>query len=158
MGITAVNDGSATDDLIASMRLDQNPANLGSIWTRETLRVLTGGGSAHLILVLEWKVECLPNYLDDCLNYCVSTNDSSGHYTCDPLGCKLCHNGYEDPKTNCIKRILIRSTIVCTQCNNLLQKLTNVHLIRAKTVPRALTDFSVTTAIVLQVSLDFSVK
>ena len=101
-----MNDGSATDDLIASTRLDQSPANLGSIWTRETLRVLTNG-NIHLILVLEWKVECLPNYLNDCLTYCVSTNDSSGHYTCDPLGYKLCHNGYEDPNTNCTKRTLI---------------------------------------------------
>ena len=106
-----MNDGSATDDLIASIRLDQNPANLGSIWTRNKPRVLTNG-NFHLELAFEWKVECLPNYLDDCLNYCVSTNDSSGHYTCDPLGHKLCHNGYEDPNTNCTKRTLIRNTIV----------------------------------------------
>ncbi|XP_065843967.1 fibropellin-3-like isoform X2 [Oscarella lobularis] len=105
LDITAMNDGSATDDLITSIYLDQNPATLGSVWKRETLTVALASSLTHLILVLEWKVQCLPNYFDNCSNYCVPTNDSSGHYTCDSLGHKLCQSGYEDPNTNCTKQI-----------------------------------------------------
>lgn len=32
----------------------------------------------------------------------MARNDSSGHYTCDPVtGDKVCLDGYEDPTTDC---------------------------------------------------------
>ena len=47
---------------------------------------------------------CAPNYYPqgNCETFCMARNDSSGHYTCDPVtGDKICLDGYEDPTTDC---------------------------------------------------------
>ena len=51
-------------------------------------------------------LHCGPNYLvPDCGTYCVSRNDSLGHYQCNfTVGRKVCNDGWYDPFTDCVKK------------------------------------------------------
>ena len=61
------------------------------------------GNFSHVQLA--FQLTCGPaQYGTDCSVYCVETNDTTGHFTCDPAtGDRLCLEGYSDPLTNCIQ-------------------------------------------------------
>ena len=60
---------------------------------------------------------CGPNYLvPECRTYCMSHNDSLGHYNCNyTAGRKICHDGWYDPLSDCVKKRKI-----CTPRNDSL--------------------------------------
>ena len=68
----------------------------------ETTQKLCGKRSC---LTVNVTLYCRPKYLvPDCRAYCVSRNDSLGHYDCNyTSGNKQCHEGWYDPFTNCVK-------------------------------------------------------
>ena len=71
-------------------------------WTDETSKV---GYYGNVVLTARFKVTCDANYYgSDCFTYCVATDNSRGHYTCDANGGKKCKAGYQNPSTNCITR------------------------------------------------------
>ena len=69
----------------------------------EQMKKLCGKTSCMTVTV---TLYCGPNYLvPDCLTYCVSRNDSLGHYHCNyTVGRKVCHEGWYDPLTDCVKK------------------------------------------------------
>ena len=56
-------------------------------------------------LIISYEVRCQQNYYStDCSTYCVPSDNSMGHYNCDPSnGNKICLPGYQNPVTNCIE-------------------------------------------------------
>ncbi len=38
---------------------------------------------------------------------CSPRDDSTGHFTCDTNGIKMCLPGYQNPQTNCVEEVLI---------------------------------------------------
>ncbi|XP_064402069.1 uncharacterized protein LOC135347887 [Halichondria panicea] len=51
---------------------------------------------------LSFRVNCAQNYYcSDCNTFCISRNDSFGHYYCKQDGSIECFQGYMDPSTNC---------------------------------------------------------
>ena len=78
------------------------------------------GNFSHLQLA--FRLTCGPDsyhYGPHC-TYCVDTNDTTGHFSCDPVtGSRVCLEGYQNPLTNCIECIpgqncgkFIRSTVI----------------------------------------------
>ena len=64
---------------------------------------LCGARSCMTVTV---TLHCGANYLvPDCHTYCVSRNDSLGHYQCNfTAGRKVCHDGWYEPLTDCVKK------------------------------------------------------
>ena len=58
-------------------------------------------------LALRTRVVCKQNYNGfDCGNMiCEPQGDSSGHFTCDINGNKVCLPGYQNPGTNCVEAV-----------------------------------------------------
>ena len=53
------------------------------------------------------RIECATNYYQsDCSVYCIPTNDTTGHYTCDTNGNKICLPGYTNASNNCLDGML----------------------------------------------------
>ena len=53
---------------------------------------------------------CKEGYFDpDCDIPCTSRNDSTGHFTCDTNGTKVCLPGYQSPETNCVEGTVPRT-------------------------------------------------
>ena len=71
--------------------------------SNEQTKKLCGKGSCMTVTV---TLYCGFGYLvPDCRSYCVSRNDSLGHYQCNyTAGRKVCHEGWYDPLTNCVKK------------------------------------------------------
>lgn len=65
---------------------------------------MTFSGSISHIQVA-FRLTCSPDlYGSDCSVYCVDTNDTSGHFSCDPVtGDRICLGGYQNPSTDCIE-------------------------------------------------------
>jgi hypothetical protein len=54
-------------------------------------------------LTLAYRIYCIEDYYGEyCNMYCISTNDTTGHYYCDCTGNKICLEGYSEPDNNCI--------------------------------------------------------
>ena len=62
------------------------------------------GYYGHAEIVLSFRVQCTGDfYGPNCATYCVPTDDSSGHYTCDVTdGSKICLSGWKNPENNCL--------------------------------------------------------
>ena len=58
-------------------------------------------------LALGIRVVCKENYTgSDCGDMiCEPQDDSSGHFTCDINGNKVCLPGYQNPRTNCVEAV-----------------------------------------------------
>ena len=58
-------------------------------------------------LALSIRVVCTENYTgSDCGDMiCEPQDDSSGHFTCDINGNKVCLPGYQNPGTNCVEAV-----------------------------------------------------
>ena len=57
-------------------------------------------------MIVTVTLYCGPNYLvPDCDTYCMSRNDSLGHYQCNfTAGRKECIDGWYDPLTGCVRK------------------------------------------------------
>ena len=90
------------DDLLGSELIEevkmQVPGTKGAV-TSQTLT----GTSGTVSLVLSYSLTCTQNYYgSNCSTYCVPSDNSMGHYTCDPSnGNKLCFPEYQNPENNC---------------------------------------------------------
>ena len=64
--------------------------------------VLTGD-FGNVELIISYEVRCQQNYYSiNCSTYCLPSDNSMGHYNCDPFnGNKICLPGYQNPVTNC---------------------------------------------------------
>lgn len=69
---------------------------------------------------LAFRLTCGPDHYGAHCSYCVDTNDTTGHFSCDPVtGNRVCLEGYQNPLTNCTECIprqncgkLIGSTVI----------------------------------------------
>ena len=51
---------------------------------------------------LAFRLTCDPPLYGPNCSFCMDSNDTSGHYYCNPLtGHKICQDGYQNPLTNC---------------------------------------------------------
>ena len=69
----------------------------------QEIKTLCGKRSCMTVIV---TLHCATSYLvPDCGMYCVSRNDSLGHYHCNyTAGRKECDEGWYDPSTDCVKK------------------------------------------------------
>ena len=67
--------------------------------------IMLTGEKGKVELIISYEVRCQQNYYStDCSTYCVPSDNSMGHYNCDPSnGNKICLPGYQNPVTNCIE-------------------------------------------------------
>ena len=73
----------------------------GSARPRSTNIPLLGEHRIAQIIILQ-RLYCVDNfYGSSCAIFCEERDDSTGHYTCDSDGTKLCLSGYTDPATDC---------------------------------------------------------
>ena len=92
---------SGADDLMDRVAFNIFHSSNGK-WTGELAKE---GIYGNVVLTARFKVNCNANYYgSDCTTYCVATDNSNGHYTCDANGGKQCKAGYQNPSTNCITR------------------------------------------------------
>lgn len=89
------------DDLVDRVAFNvYHPAN--DAWSP---KISKEGVYNQVVLKARFKINCDANfYGTDCFTYCVATDNSRGHYTCDSNGGKKCKAGYQNPSTNCITR------------------------------------------------------
>lgn len=52
-------------------------------------------------LQLAFRLICGPDHYGPDCSHCVDTNDTTGHFFCDPVTGRVCLDGYQDPLTNC---------------------------------------------------------
>ena len=51
---------------------------------------------------LSFRLQCTNSfYGSNCTTFCMSRNDSEGHYDCGPDGERICLSGWSDPSRNC---------------------------------------------------------
>ena len=51
---------------------------------------------------LAFRLTCDPPLYGPNCSFCMDSNDTTGHYYCNPLtGDKICQDGYQNPLTNC---------------------------------------------------------
>ena len=76
----------------------QVPGTIGKVSSQESV-----GTYGVVLLVLSYSVTCTQNYYGpDCSTYCVPSDNSMGHYNCDPSnGSKICLQGYQNPENDC---------------------------------------------------------
>ena len=64
-------------------------------------------GSNVILLLYATRTECATNYYQlNCSVYCIPTNDSIGHCTCDTHGNKICLPDYTNISNNCLDGML----------------------------------------------------
>lgn len=66
------------------------------------------GVNGMATLELRFQINCAVMtgfYGVDCNTFCLDTNDTTGHYTCDQDGMRVCLDGYLNPATNCTECI-----------------------------------------------------
>ena len=60
------------------------------------------GKASYSHLELAFRLTCGPHFYGPNCTFCVPSNDSTGHYSCDDrTGDKVCLEGYQGPETNC---------------------------------------------------------
>ena len=107
--VTIGSSSSVVDNIII-------PLDVSSSATFSETRTYSGNLSR---LQLAFRLTCGPDSYGPHCTYCVDTNDTTGHFTCDPVSGKVCLEGYQNPQTNCTECIpgqncgkLIRSTVI----------------------------------------------
>jgi hypothetical protein len=60
------------------------------------------GNANYSHFELAFRLTCGPHFYGPDCTFCVPSNDSTGHYSCDDrTGNKVCLDGYQGPETNC---------------------------------------------------------
>ena len=98
------DDNFSSDDHVDSVYAEMTGLAVSSNFTSiSTYTGVNGEGS----ISLQFQVVCETNFYGaNCASYCINTNSSSGHYTCDSDGTKTCLPGWSSPSTNCLTRKL----------------------------------------------------
>ena len=116
-----IDDGSDdhVDDIYVEINLDPN--------TQFTTATNFYGNNGNSRISLSFRVTCTANYYGtDCATYCVPTDDSSGHYTCDQRsGARICLNGWSGSDCNIGKLVRAPLVFASTPTQNLPS--THVH-------------------------------
>ena len=83
--------------------------------------IATPGKNNIASLTLRIRVVCNENYTgSDCGSMiCEQRDDSTGHFTCDGNGNKLCLPGYQNPRTNCAEAVITMISITDTTINTI---------------------------------------
>ena len=55
----------------------------------------------YSMLDISFRLVCGGDYYGSKCTFCVDTNDTSGHYTCDNNGKKTCLDGYQNITSDC---------------------------------------------------------
>ena len=65
------------------------------------------GEHSNSHITFSFSISCDSNfYGSDCATYCVPTDSSQGHYSCDSsTGEKICRSGWTDSDNNCLTRM-----------------------------------------------------
>ena len=81
----------------------------------------TPGKNNIVSLALRIRVVCKENYNgSDCGNMiCEPQDDSTGHFTCDINGNKVCLPGYQNPGTNCVEAVTTMIPTTTTETNTM---------------------------------------
>ena len=81
----------------------------------------TPGKNNIASLALRIRVVCNENYTgSDCGDMiCEPQDDSSGHFTCDINGNKVCLPGYQNPGTNCVEAVTTMITTTDTSISTI---------------------------------------
>ena len=65
-------------------------------------------------LRLNFELECEDNFHgSDCGTFCVSRDDTFGHFTCDSNGGIVCLSGFTNPSTNCTECVISEGCCKC---------------------------------------------
>ena len=97
--ITIWDDDSDADDLIDEITTDQSLAVSDEFTSEDDYT----GEHGVVIMTLIFRVICNTNYYgSDCRTFCRPRNDSTGHYTCDEDGNRVCLDGYTDVSNDCL--------------------------------------------------------
>ena len=81
----------------------------------------TPGKNNIASLTLSIRVVCKESYTgSDCGNMiCEPRDDSTGHFTCDINGKKVCLPGYQNPGTNCVEAVTIMIPTTTMEANTM---------------------------------------
>ncbi len=94
------NDGDA-DDLVDRIFAEMDLQVSDSFTTPAQYTGIYNKGT----MTMSFKVNCAQFYYgSNCRTFCQPTDDSSGHYSCDENGGKVCLPEWMDVTTNCITR------------------------------------------------------
>lgn len=94
------NDNDA-DDLIDRIFAEMD-LEVSDVFTAPT--AYTGVNDAGT-MTMSFNVACAKNYYgSNCRTFCRPTDDSTGHYTCDDTGGRVCLPGWMDVSTSCLTR------------------------------------------------------
>ena len=90
------------DNAIGSEPIDEVKVQVPGAKGEVTSQTFTGT-SGIVSLVLSYSLTCTQNYYgSDCSTYCVPSDNSDGHYNCNPSnGTKICLPGYQNPENDC---------------------------------------------------------
>ena len=109
VNIEVIDDNGVLPD-VNQNRILNSQANLQSPQVSDTFSsdtTVNEGGSNVISLSYATRIECATNYYQsDCSVYCIPTNDTTGHYTCDSNGNKICLQGYTNTSNNCLDGML----------------------------------------------------
>ena len=113
-----VLDDNGVSSTVNPTRILNSQANLQSPQVSDTFssdKTVNEGGSNVISLSYATRIECATNYYQsDCSVYCIPTNDTTGHYTCDTNGNKICLAGYTNTSNNCLDGMLYFISLICT--------------------------------------------
>ena len=101
--ISDLNTGSdfLVDDIIINKDLTPSIGNLP--------RASYNGAHRKVSMDMSFTLRCSPKfYGSECIVFCAPVDDSTGHFTCDANGDKVCLDGWTDTIGSCLTRKLDR--------------------------------------------------
>ena len=90
VGVAASSD--VVDNILISPQLEAHNSS--------STQVMTYTGN-YSMLDLSFKLICRENHYTPQCVFCMETNNTKGHYTCDSSGKKVCLEGYQNITANC---------------------------------------------------------
>lgn len=75
---------------------------ISAVSSNESFSATTIYNGTYSHVQLAFRLTCDPPLYGPNCTFCVDSNDTTGHYYCNPLtGDKICQDGYQNPLTNC---------------------------------------------------------
>lgn len=116
----SITSNEHVDDIYVTISLVPN----STFTPRETFI----GDSGNSRIELSFRVQCSNNlYGNNCTTFCVTRNDSGGHYTCGANGQMLCLSGWSEPLSNCSIRKCNSPIAIIFYTQTLIQTCTHAH-------------------------------
>ncbi len=102
--VSVYDSDSDADDLVDQIFAERDLEVNQSYTTVSSYTGTYGQGTMEL----SFKVECAQFYYGlDCTTFCEPMDNSSGHYSCDDNGNKVCLDGWVDVSTDCLTRMSV---------------------------------------------------